>query len=272
MPYSIYISYSMSDSSKAYDLSGKLSREKISYYLDCVESGFTLSDYTKQIIEDCEVFVALVGARYAEAKFACDTLSHAIAHGKRIVVCLVEGTPLPELLNGYTTVNEEDLLASLMGGNVDDNDNDNDNENDNENEDDNEDDNEDNHWPLTVDYRQENEDDNEDIDDGDRWPLTIDYRQENEDVDDNNRWPLTIDYKQEDEEEEDGKIWEHRGTIPPMLEQTHQTKKKSSGCGCLLLYAIFIFIIANFFVKTIFNEGLVELAIDHIETQIEKRK
>lgn len=269
MPYSIYISYSMSDSSKAYDLSGKLSREKISYYLDCVESGFTLSDYTKQIIEDCEVFVALVGARYAEAKFACDTLNHAIAHGKRIVVCLVEGTPLPELLNGYTTVNEEDLLASLMGGEDDDNDdedkdedeNKNKNKNEDEDEDDNEDDNEDvyedNHWPLTVDYRQENEDDNEDIDDGDRWPLTIDYRQENEN---------------ENEEEEDGKIWEHRGTIPPMLEQTHQTKKKSGGCGCLLLYAIFIFIIANFFVKTIFNEGLVELAIDHIETQIEKRK
>ena len=259
MPYSIYISYSMSDSSKAYDLSGKLSREKISYYLDCVESGFTLSDYTKQIIEDCEVFVALVGARYAEAKFACDTLNHAIAHGKRIVVCLVEGTPLPELLNGYTTVNEEDLLASLMGGEDHDDDNDNDNENENKNEDDNEDVYEDNHWPLTVDYRQENEDDNEDIDDGDRWPLAIDYRQENEN-------------EEEEEEEEDGKIWEHRGTIPPMLEQTHQTKKKSSGCGCLLLYAIFIFIIANFFVKTIFNEGLVELAIDQIETQIEKRK
>lgn len=255
MPYSIYISYSMSDSSKAYDLSGKLSREKISYYLDCVESGFTLSDYTKQIIEDCEVFVALVGARYAEAKFACDTLNHAIAHGKRIVVCLVEGTPLPELLNGYTTVNEEDLLASLMGGEDDDDDNDDDDDDENKNENKNED----NHWPLTVDYRQENEDDNEDIDDGDRWPLTIDYRQEDEDED-------------EDEEEEDGKIWEHRGTIPPMLEQTHQTKKKSGGCGCLLLYAIFIFIIANFFVKTIFNEGLVELAIDHIETQIEKRK
>ena len=266
MPYSIYISYSMSDSSKAYDLSGKLSREKISYYLDCVESGFTLSDYTKQIIEDCEVFVALVGARYAEAKFACDTLNHAIAHGKRIVVCLVEGTPLPELLNGYTTVNEEDLFASLMGG--EDNDNDNDNDNENKNEDDNEDVYEDvyedNHWPLTVDYRQENENENEDIDDGDRWPLTIDYRQENENENENEN--------EEEEEEEDGKIWEHRGTIPPMLEQTHQTKKKSGGCGCLLLYAIFIFIIANFFVKTIFNEGLVELAIDHIETQIEKRK
>ena len=265
MPYSIYISYSMSDSSKAYDLSGKLSREKITYYLDCVESGFTLSDYTKQIIEDCEVFVALVGARYAEAKFASDTLNHAMEHGKRIVVCLVEGTPLPELLNGYTTVNEEDLLASLMGG--EDNDNDDENENKNDDDDDNEDENK---------NENKNEDDNEDVYEDNHWPLTIDYRQENEDVDDDNRWPLTIDYRQENEneneEEEDGKIWEHRGTIPPMLEQTHQTKKKSGGCGCLLLYAIFIFIIANFFVKTIFNEGLVELAIDHIETQIEKRK
>ena len=162
MAYSIYISYSMSDSSKAYDLSGKLSREKITYYLDCVESGFTLSDYTKQIIEDCEVFVALVGARYAEAKFASDTLNHAMEHGKRIVVCLVEGAPLPEQLASYTTVNEEDLLALLMGNDEDEDDNDNDNVDDNVDDDDNY------RWnetvdrrPLTVDYNDENEDENE---------------------------------------------------------------------------------------------------------------
>ena len=233
MPYSIYISYSMSDSSKAYDLSGKLSREKITYYLDCVESGFTLSDYTKQIIEDCEVFVALVGARYAEAKFACDTLSHAIAHGKRIIVCLVEGTPLPELLNGYTTVNEEDLLASLMGG--EDNDDDNDDEDENEN------------------YR---------------WNETVAFPFGQRTSFDSS--PLTVDHNVDDE------LIEHRGTPPPPTQPLiSEPSKKNKGCGCgcsFLAYVFVIFIIANFFVKTIFNEGLVELAIDHIETQIEKRK
>ena len=272
MPYSIYISYSMSDSSKAYDLSGKLSREKISYYLDCVESGFTLSDYTKQIIEDCKVFVALVGARYAEAKFACDTLNHAIAHGKRIVVCLVEGTPLPELLNGYTTVNEEDLLASLMGGEDNDDDNDNDNENENKNENKIEDDNEvvyevvyeDNHWPLTVDDNDENEDENENY----RWNETVAFPFGQRTSFDSS--PLTVDHNVDDE------LIEHRGTPPPPTQPLiSEPSKKNKGCGCgcsFLAYVFVIFIIANFFVKTIFNEGLVELAIDHIETQIEKRK
>ena len=218
MSYSIYISYSMSDSSKAYDLSGKLSREKISYYLDCVESGFTLSDYTKQVIEECEAFVALVGMSYTEAKYSHDTLRHAIEHGKRIVVCPIEGAPLPELQVPYTTVNEENLLALLMGGNVDVDD-------------------DDNCLPdgLTVDCR----------------PLLFPSASE---------LRLTVDYRQDEEESE---VWEHRGTIPPMPEQPLQTKKKNVGCGCLI-YAIFIFIISNFFVNKIFDVGLIDLAIELI--------
>ena len=300
MAYSIYISYSMSDSSKAYDLSGKLSREKITYYLDCVESGFTLSDYTKQIIEDCEVFVALVGARYAEAKFACDTLSHAIAHGKRIVVCLVEGTPLPELLNGYTTVNEEDLLASLMGGedndddNVDDDDDDNDDDNDNDNDDDN--DNEDADaggasvnlkFPSFA-SRQNSSKLDSALDlasvattadlsaqrsvacnpcenlhpDG----LTVDRRQLTVD-----RRPLTVDYKNDDDE-----LIEHRGTPPPPTQPLiSEPSKKNKGCGCgcsFLAYVFVVIMIANFLIKDIFGNNIVELGRKYIDTLIENRK
>ena len=233
MAYSIYISYSMSDSSKAYDLSGKLSREKITYYLDCVESGFTLSDYTKQIIEDCEVFVALVGARYAEAKFASDTLNHAMEHGKRIVVCLVEGTPLPEQLASYNTVNEEDLFALLMGNDEDDN------------EDEDEDDNED---------EDENENENENsLPDG----LTVDRR------------PLTVDHNKDE-------LIEHRGTPPPPTQPLiSEPSKKNKGCGCgcsFLAYVFVVIMFANFLIKDIFGNNIVELGRKCIDTLIENRK
>ena len=261
MSYSIYISYSMSDSSKAYDLSGKLSREKISYYLDCVESGFTLSDYTKQVIEECEAFVALVGMSYTEAKYSHDTLRHAIEHGKRIVVCPIEGAPLPELQVPCTTVNEENLLALLMGGNVDVDD---------------DDDVDDNCLPdgLTVDRRpllfpsaselrltvdhQETVDHNEDDNENYHWNETVDCRPLL--FPSASELRLTVDYRQDEEESE---VWEHRGTIPPMPEQPLQTKKKNVGCGCLI-YAIFIFIISNFFVNKIFDVGLIDLAIELI--------
>jgi TPR repeat protein len=302
MAYSIYISYSMSDSSKAYDLSGKLSREKISYYLDCVESGFTLSDYTKQIIEDCEVFVALVGARYAEAKFASDTLNHAIEHGKRIVVCLVEGTPLPEQLASHTTVNEEDLFALLMGNDE------------NDNEDDNVDDDDNYRWnetvdrrPLTVDYKEtvdrrpltvdhnEDEDDNEDEDENlhpdgltvDCRPLlfpsaselrlTFDYKNDNENEDENclpdgltvDRRPLTVDHNVDE-------LIEHRGTPPPptqpLISEPSQ-KNKGCGCGCSFLAYVFVIImIANFLIKDISGNNIVELGRKFIDTLIENRK
>ena len=193
--------------------------------------------------------------RYTEGKYSHDTLRHAIEHGKRIVVCPIEGAPLPELQVPYTTVNEENLLALLMGGNVDDDDDD--DEDDNVDEDD-----DDNCLPdgltvdrrpllfpsaselrLTVDYKNDNVDDNC-LPDG----LTVDCR------------PLTVDYRQDEEESE---VWEHRGTIPPMPEQPLQTKKKNVGCGCLI-YAIFIFIISNFFVNKIFDVGLIDLAIELI--------
>ena len=275
MSYSIYISYSMSDSSKAYDLSGKLSREKISYYLDCVESGFTLSDYTKQVIEECEAFVALVGMRYTEEKYSHDTLRHAIEHGKRIVVCPIEGAPLPELQVPYTTVNEENLLALLMGGNVDDDDDDNDDDDVDDNEDvdvdDNVDDNEDvddNCLPdgltvdrrlLTVDHNEDhNEDDNEDDNENYHWYETVDRR------------PLTVDHNEDDE------LIEHRGTPPPptqpLISEPSQ-KNKGCGCGCSFLTYVFVIImITNFLIKDIFGNNIVELGRKYIDTLIENRK
>ena len=288
MSYSIYISYSMSDSSKAYDLSGKLSREKISYYLDCVESGFTLSDYTKQVIEECEAFVALVGMRYTEEKYSHDTLRHAIEHGKRIVVCPIEGAPLPEQLASYKTVNEEDLLALLMGGNVDDDDDDDvddddnddedenedvddnvdvdvDDKNDNDNDDDNEDDNENYHWyetvdrrPLTVDYKNDNVDHNEDDNENYHWYETVDHR------------PLTVDHNEDDE------LIEHRGTPPPPTQpliSEPSPKNKGCGCGCSFLAYVFVIImITNFLIKDIFGNNIVELGRKYIDTLIENRK
>ena len=271
MSYSIYISYSMSDSSKAYDLSGKLSREKISYYLDCVESGFTLSDYTKQVIEECEAFVALVGMRYTEEKYSHDTLRHAIEHGKRIVVCPIEGAPLPELQVPYTTVNEENLLALLMGGNVDDNDDENvdvdddvddnclpdgltvdrrpltvDDKNEDDNVDHNEDDNENYHWYETVDHR----------------PLLFPSASE---------LRLTVDYKNDDDE-----LIEHRGTPPPPTQpliSEPSPKNKGCGCGCSFLAYVFVIImITNFLIKDIFGNNIVELGRKYIDTLIENRK
>ena len=249
MSYSIYISYSMSDSSKAYDLSGKLSREKISYYLDCVESGFTLSDYTKQVIEECEAFVALVGMRYTEEKYSHDTLRHAIEHGKRIVVCPIEGAPLPELQVPYTTVNEENLLALLMGGNVDVDDGDNVDENV-----------DDNCLPdgLTVDCRPLTVDHNEDDNENYHWYETIDHR------------PLTVDHNDDDE------LIEHRGTPPPptqpLISEPSQ-KNKGCGCGCSFLAYVFVIIMfANFLIKGIFGNNIVELGRKCIDTLIENRK
>ena len=287
MSYSIYISYSMSDSSKAYDLSGKLSREKISYYLDCVESGFTLSDYTKQVIEECEAFVALVGMRYTEEKYSHDTLRHAIEHGKRIVVYPIEGAPLPELQVPYTTVNEENLLALLMGGNVDDDDDD------NEDVDDDVDD-DDNCLPdgltvdcrpllfpsaselrLTVDDKNDNVDDDDNcLPDGltvDRRPLlfpsaselrlTVDDKNEddNEDVDDDvddddNCLPdgLTVDCRPltVDYKNDDDELIEHRGTPPPPTQpliSEPSPKNKGCGCGCSFLAYVFVIIMITNF-------------------------
>ena len=282
MAYSIYISYSMSDLSKAYDLSGKLSREKISYYLDCVESGFTLTDYTKQIIEDCEVFVALVGARYAEAKFASDTLNHAMEHGKRIVVGLVEGTPLPEQLAPYTTVNEEDLFALLMG-----NDEDDENENVDENADAG------GASVATVARYESATCDEESFSspeecasaplglsaqrsvacnpcenlhpDGltvDRRPLLFPSASE---------LRLTVDLNEDNDE-----LIEHRGTPPPPTQPLiSEPSKKNKGCGCgcsILAYVFVVIMISNFFIKCISGDNIVEIGRNYIDTLIENRK
>ena len=260
MSYSIYISYSMSDSSKAYDLSGKLSREKISYYLDCVESGFTLSDYTKQVIEECEAFVALVGMSYTEENYSHDTLRHAIEHGKRIVVCPIEGAPLPELQVPYTTVNEENLLALLMGGNVDD-----------------DDDVDDNCLPdgLTVDRRPLL------FPSASELRLTVDYKPENQPDGTVDCRPLLFPSASElrltiDDKNDDDELIEHRGTPPPPTQPLiSEPSKKNKGCGCgcsFLAYVFVIIMFANFLIKDIFGNNIVELGRKCIDTLIENRK
>ena len=145
-----------------------------------------------------------------------------------------------------------DLLALLMGGNVDDDDNDNVDDDDNDNVDDNVDD---------DDNDNDDVDDDDVVDDDDNClpdGLTVDCRPLL--FPSASELRLTVDYRQDEEESE---VWEHRGTIPPMPEQPLQTKKKNVGCGCLI-YAIFIFIISNFFVNKIFDVGLIDLAIELI--------
>lgn len=54
MNYDVFISYSMSLSSRAYELSAQLGRENMMCYFDCMESGYTLGDYTRTILEQRE--------------------------------------------------------------------------------------------------------------------------------------------------------------------------------------------------------------------------
>ena len=113
MGYNVYISYSMSNSGKAYDLSGQLSKRHISYHLDCIESGFTLNDYTKNIIEKCQVYVVLVGTQHLDTNYANATLHHAIAHGKEILICPIDNAQLSEELILHTIVTELELSSEI---------------------------------------------------------------------------------------------------------------------------------------------------------------
>lgn len=75
MNYDVFISYSMSLSSRAYELSAQLGRENMMCYLDCMESGYTLGDYTRTILEESRLYVLLAdtlpASPYATALLQC---------------------------------------------------------------------------------------------------------------------------------------------------------------------------------------------------------
>ena len=117
MNYDVFISYSMSLSSRAYELSAQLSRENMMCYLDCMESGYTLGDYTRTILEESRVYVLLAdtlpASPYATALLQCVT-----GITKPILVCLTSGNALPDTLRERCTVTTdasllEDILCLL---------------------------------------------------------------------------------------------------------------------------------------------------------------
>lgn len=95
MNYDIFISYEISDSSFAYELAAVLSRNNVTYYLDCVNSGVTMSGYVEGILKDCRLIVPLVSARYLHERYACEQLSCAIGMGKQVLVCFTDDCVLP---------------------------------------------------------------------------------------------------------------------------------------------------------------------------------
>ena len=111
MSYDVFISYSMGYSSQAYELSGQLSRESIQCYLDCAESGFTLGDYTRNLIEESRVYVMLIGANYMNTAYAVASTQRAADMTKPMLACLADGVQLSEELRERCTLTTE---ASLL--------------------------------------------------------------------------------------------------------------------------------------------------------------
>ena len=111
MSYDVFISYSMGYSSQAYELSGQLSRESIQCYLDCAESGFTLGDYTRNLIEESRVYVMLIGANYMNTAYAVASTQRAADMTKPMLACLADEVQLSEELRERCTLTTE---ASLL--------------------------------------------------------------------------------------------------------------------------------------------------------------
>lgn len=113
MNYDIFISYEISDSSSAYELASVLSRNNVTYYLDCVNSGVTMSGYVEGILKDCRLIVPLVNARYLHERYACEQLSCAIGMGKQVLVCFTDDCVLPDEFAAFIP---DDNRMNICGG------------------------------------------------------------------------------------------------------------------------------------------------------------
>ena len=102
MSYDVFISYEISDSSLAYELAAALSRNGVTYYLDCVSSSVMLSGYVKGLFTDCRLFVPLVSTRYLQEGYARTLLSYAVGMNKAILSCNTDECLLPDDFAGYT--------------------------------------------------------------------------------------------------------------------------------------------------------------------------
>lgn len=114
MNYDVFICYSVCYSSRVYELAAQLGRESLTCTLDCVDSGFTLSDYTRNLIEECLVCVLLVDEGFIKSSYAMALMQCAINEKKSIAACLASGVQLTEELTKHCTqTTEETLLADI---------------------------------------------------------------------------------------------------------------------------------------------------------------
>ncbi len=122
MNYDVFISYSMSLSSRAYELSAQLGRENMMCYLDCMESGYTLGDYTRTILEESRLYVLLADTLPA-SPYATALLQSVTGMVKPMLVCLAPDAVLrEELRERCTLTTDATLLADiqcLLGGEPD---------------------------------------------------------------------------------------------------------------------------------------------------------
>lgn len=110
MKYNTFISYSINDSSIAYELSGLLSNQKLTYYLDCVESGVITNEYTKGKVAECSVYIVIpIIDKHNE--YATAMIDYALSMGKPVAVLAAEGKKLPEAVAAQPTFGSLKELA-----------------------------------------------------------------------------------------------------------------------------------------------------------------
>lgn len=111
MNYDVFVSYSVAFSSRVYELSAQLGRRDLTCYLDCVESGFSLNDYTRGLVAESRLHVVLAGTGFVTTPYAMATLQCALDAQRRVLVCLADGAKLPEGLLERCEVSAEATLA-----------------------------------------------------------------------------------------------------------------------------------------------------------------
>ena len=68
-------------------------------YLDCVESGFSLNDYTRGLLSESRIHVVLAGPGFVTTPYAMASLQCTVDEQKTVLMYLADGVKLPgELL------------------------------------------------------------------------------------------------------------------------------------------------------------------------------
>lgn len=115
MNYDVFVSYSVTFSSRAYELSAQLGRENLMCYLDCVESGFSLNDYTRGLLSESRIHVVLAGPGFVTTPYAMASLQCTVDEQKTVLMYLADGVKLPgELLEHCMVSSEVTLVDDIV--------------------------------------------------------------------------------------------------------------------------------------------------------------